>query len=327
MRPCLVECMEQASGTGAEAAIRTRGLTRYFRTKPAVLDMGFRVERGTVCSILGRNGSGKTTTMRLLLGLLPPTRGRCWLLGEESTRLRPETRARVGYLPEGLPLRPGVRVRQLQAHQARCWKHWNPEVYRSIVHHFDIDPGSKTNQLSRGQRAGLCLALALAPEPELLILDEPTLGLDQVAHRAVLEALVHFAQQRGNTVFIATHQLHDAERISDQLIIMDGGTVRASCSPETLLCRVRAYNLIFDTAPPPRGPLKIRGLLELSRSDRSLRLVLADPDADALTRIRDLGASAVRESELGLQEAVTAFMARTRQSEAAPADTSAPLWR
>jgi ABC-2 type transport system ATP-binding protein len=291
--------------------IQTERLTRFFGARPAVVDLSFAVEQGRICTLLGRNGAGKTTTLRMLLGLLEPTRGAARLFGEDSARLRPQTRARVGYLAEGHPVRPGVRVARLRALQARGFPGWNDELFRAMVDHFDIDPECRVSALSRGQRAGLSLALAMAPEPELLVLDDPTAGLDRVAHRALLEALVHFASHGSRTILLATHELHDVERVSDQLVIIDRGTVRACCSPETFVTRVRAYTLSFEAGAPDLRP-EIPGLLDASTSGRSLRLVVANPNEETRERIRALAPGAIKESALSLEDAITAYLARGR---------------
>src|SRR5664280_2082721 len=154
-----------------QPVIRTQGLTRYFGGKPAVYDLNLEVPRGCVFAFLGRNGSGKTTTIRMLLGLLQPTRGEGTILGYDIRALPPEARARIGYLTEEHQLYCWMSVRACGDFQSRFYPAWNEKIFRGIIGHFGLRPAALVKSLSRGERAGLCLALTLAPEPELLILD------------------------------------------------------------------------------------------------------------------------------------------------------------
>jgi len=158
--------------------IKTQGLTRYFGSKAAVYELNLEVPRGTVFAFLGRNGSGKTTTIRLLLGLMRPTRGTGSILGYDIRALTPDVRARIGYLTEEHQLYGWMTVRECRDFQSRFYPKWNEKIFRGIVGHFGLDVQARVRALSRGERAGLCLALTLAPEPELLVLDDPALGLD-----------------------------------------------------------------------------------------------------------------------------------------------------
>jgi len=167
--------------------IQTRGLTKYYGSRPAVQDLNLAVECGSVFGFLGRNGSGKTTTIRMLMGLVPPTRGTGSILGYDIRALPPEGRARIGYLTEEHQLYGWMSVKECGDFQARFYPRWNEKVFRGVIGHFGLKPVARVKDLSRGERAGLCLGLTLAPDPELLILDDPGLGLDPVARRALVE--------------------------------------------------------------------------------------------------------------------------------------------
>ena len=136
----------------ADPVIETRGLTRYFGAKCAVDALNISVPRGCVFGFLGRNGSGKTTTIRMLLGLLEPTRGSCSVLGYDSADLPPQVRARIGYLAEGHHVYGWMRVRECGAFQARFFEHWNDELFRAVTDYFRLDPRARAGSLSRGER-------------------------------------------------------------------------------------------------------------------------------------------------------------------------------
>jgi len=259
----------------SDPVITTHRLTRYFGKTPAVDDVSFSVPRGSVTALLGRNGSGKTTTLRMLLGLLEPTRGSSTLLGHDSQHLPPTLRATIGYLSENHPLIPWMTVDQMAHFQAAFYPRWNQEMFNATIDHFGLNRSQKTSALSRGQRAGVALAITLAPEPELLILDDPALGLDPVARRALLESILFIIRSPHRTVFLSSHLLDDVERVADYLIILDRATLRAACPVETFRQRIAHFELTFPDAPPALPPLP--GLLDSLRMPNMLRLMIANP--------------------------------------------------
>src|SRR5215470_9983789 len=174
-----------------EPVIQVRGLTRYFGRKCAVDSLSFQVPRGSVFAFIGRNGAGKTTTIRMILGLLEPTRGKAEILGHHSMALPPEARARIGYMAEGHPVYGWMRVGQYESFQRGFYEHWNHQIFASVIDYFNISARNKAGQLSHGQRAGLHLAMTLAIEPEVLMLDDPATGLDPSPRRSLLEAMIY----------------------------------------------------------------------------------------------------------------------------------------
>jgi ABC-2 type transport system ATP-binding protein len=160
--------------------------------------------------------------------------------------------------------------------------------------------------LSRGQRAGLCLALTLAPEPELLILDDPSLGLDPVARHSLLESMIYVTRREDRTILFSSHLLSDVERVADEIAIMDHGVLRAHCSVEDFRDRVRQLLLKFKDAPPPVGHLP--GLLHSFRTDNSLLMSLVNIDADTEAALNALQPESMEEVPLTLEEAFVAYV-------------------
>ena len=236
-----------------QPVIRTRDLTRYFGGKPAVEGLTLEVPRGSVFAFLGRNGSGKTTTIRMLLGLMQPTRGEGTILGHDIRALPTEARARIGYLTEEHQLYSWMNVRECGDFQSRFYPRWNEKVFRGVVGHFNLKLTARVKDLSRGERAGLCLGLTLAPEPELLILADPTLGLDPVACRVLVESMVYLTRRSDRTIFFSSHQLADVERVADNIAILDHSVLRACCPLETFRNSVQQVRLRFPGPPPPLG--------------------------------------------------------------------------
>jgi ABC-2 type transport system ATP-binding protein len=212
------------------------------------------VPRGSVFAFIGRNGSGKTTTIRMILGLLEPTRGSSTLLGHDSATLSPDVRARIGYMAEGHPVHGWMRVGQYARFQSGFCAQWHMDVFAAVIDHFSIDARTKAGQLSHGQRAGLHLAMTLAIAPEVLVLDDPATGLDPAARRSLLEAMVYFTRGHDRIVFSSTHLLDDVERVADQVAVLDYSMLRACCSVETFCERVRRLIVRFPPGPPHSLP-------------------------------------------------------------------------
>jgi ABC-2 type transport system ATP-binding protein len=253
-----------------QPVIQTRGLTKYFGAKPAVHDLNLEVPRGCVLAFLGRNGSGKTTTIRMLLGLLEPTRGGGSILGYDIRALPPEARARIGYLTEDHQLYGWMSVRELGEFQSQFYPRWNEKIFRGVIGHFSLKPAALVKDLSRGERAGLCLGLTLAPEPELLILDDPAMGLDPVARRSLVESMIYLTRRSDRTIFFSSHQLADVERVADYIAVLDHSVLRACCPVETFRSGVKEVRLRFSGTPPALP--KIPGLLQAFRAERELRV-------------------------------------------------------
>jgi ABC-2 type transport system ATP-binding protein len=292
-----------------ESVIYARGLTRYFGRKCAVDSVSFGVPRGSVFAFVGRNGAGKTTTIRMMLGLLAPTRGSSSILGYESMALPPEARARIGYIAEGHPVYGWMRVSQYADFQGSFYDHWNQEVYSAVINYFAIDPRTKAGHLSHGQRAGLHLAVTLAIEPEVLMLDDPATGLDPAARRSLLEAMIYFTRSRERTIFFSTHMLDDVERVADQVAVLDYSVLRVCCRADMIRERVRRLVAHFPGDPPQKLPA-IPGLLQLTRSEHELSLIVANLNGRTERDLEDLGAESVDEQPISLEDALIAHVGR-----------------
>jgi ABC-2 type transport system ATP-binding protein len=278
-----------------ESVIQTRGLTKYFGARAAVYELDLEVPRGCVFAFLGRNGSGKTTTIRMLMGLLQPTRGSGTILGEEIRALSPGIRARIGYLTE-----------ECGRFQSDCFPKWNDRIFRGIIGHFGLKPAAIVRDLSRGERAGLCLALTLAPEPELLMLDDPGLGLDPVARRSLIESMIFLTRKSDRTIFFSSHQLSDVERVADYVAVFDRSILRACCPLETFQKSVQQMRLRFSGTPPalPRLP----GLLQAIRTETELRVTCAHYNGEVESILRGLSPLEMEIVPLGLEDAFISYL-------------------
>ena len=218
----------------SEPAIRVEGLSRRFGGLRAVNNLSFQVAPGRVCGFLGRNGSGKTTTIRLLLGLLRPSGGKAQLLGLDAQHHRAELMRRVGYVGETPVMPEWMTVREVADFTGSFYGTWDCGRVNTLLERFQLNPQQKVGHLSRGMNAQLALVLALGHNPELLILDEPATGLDVLVRRSFLEGIIDVIQQEGRTVLMSSHLVHEVERVADQIVVVEGGKLVTSMPLEEL---------------------------------------------------------------------------------------------
>jgi len=279
-------------------------LTKYYGQREIVCDLSLSIEPGTIYGFLGRNGVGKTTAIRVLMGFEEPTRGAARLFGEDSRHLTPATRGRVGYLPEGHNVFNWMTIRQCGDFQRGFFEKWDADTYDAVLSHFRLEPKMKAGRLSRGQRAGLCLALTLAAGPDLLVLDDPALGLDPVARRGLLQSMLLVTRDPERTILFSSHLLADVERVADRIAIMHGSTLLADCTLEHFRQNVRRYVLAFDGTPPaPPPPEVFPGLLECYATRHELFVTVANPDATTQAKLEALKPRSLEPVEMTLEEA------------------------
>jgi ABC-2 type transport system ATP-binding protein len=234
----------------SDSPIVVEDLVKYYDGRCVLDGVSLEVPRGCIYGLLGRNGSGKTTMIRILLGLEPPTRGRTLVLGEDSMRLSAKAHGRVGYVAEGHNLIQGYGVSRLIALCKGLSLRWNDEFFGRLMETFRLPMDRRVRELSAGMRAQLNLALAMAIDPELLILDDPTLGLDTVARRQFLELAIDVIQRQGRTILFSSHILGDVERIADRVGILLAGKIVVDCTLEELKDRVKKLRVIFPERVP-----------------------------------------------------------------------------
>ena len=247
----------------SDIVIKTSGLTKYYDVQPVVNHLDIEIPRGCICGFLGRNGAGKTTTIKMLLGLIRPNAGMAEVLGCNSGQLTPDIRQRIGYVTEGHRLFRWMTIQRLEQFQRAFFpEQWDSAFFKEMMEYFELSPKKKIKHLSSGQRAQVSLALTLAPRPELLIMDDPTLGLDAAIRRQFLEGMINLIMQEGRTVLFSSHILGDVERVCDRLLILDRGVLRADCTLEQFRSAVIKMKIRFPSGKPqsqdPPGLLHCR---------------------------------------------------------------------
>ncbi len=302
------------SAPETECVIETIALSKRYGNKLALDHLDLRIPRGRIHAIVGANGAGKSTLFRILLGFLPPSAGQARILGRDSQRLRPEDRSRIGFVNEEHTLPGWMKVADITAMQRRQYPRWNESAFGEVIGHYHVLPEQKVGQLSRGERAGLNLALALAQSPELLVLDEPTLGLDVVAKRAFLESLMYSNAAEHCTVIYCSHQMEEIERIADNLIILERGQLKNMSAPDDFCARVTHW--VADIPFKGPEPSSVPGLLELQRLDGLHHYLVLDQDAAFADFLRASGARSIQSMPVSLDRAVNGFLGK---NHAAPA--------
>lgn len=223
----------------------------------ALQDLSLRVPVGSIYGFLGPNGSGKTTTIRMFMGMLRPDRGEIRVLGLEVPRDLPRILERVGYVPERPHVYPALTVAEQVRYHASFFRKWDEVWARELIERLHLDPGRKISRMSKGETGKLLLMLALSQRPDLLVLDEPTDGLDPVVRRDVLAAVLDYVGETSATVFISSHLVHELERICDWVGVMDDGQLIAELPMQTFKNGIKRLKVAGAPATPMNTPFTI----------------------------------------------------------------------
>ena len=220
-------------------AIEATGLTRYYATKRGVRDLDLTVPEGAIMGLLGENGCGKTTALKLAMGALLPDRGRIQTLCVDPGCMESAVRARIGWLSDALAVPNRLTLNEAMALQAAYFPTWNPGMARDVAERFGLTGASVFGQLSLGQKRRFMVTLIVAQMPELMVLDEPAGGLDPAVRRQLIELLIEQATQRPLTIVLSSHILSDVERLVDRVAFMKEGRIVADGELESLRARVK----------------------------------------------------------------------------------------
>jgi len=293
-------------------ALTTSRLTKFYGARPVVNSVNLTIPTGCVYGLLGRNGAGKSTLIKMLMGMVQPDDGSATLLGHDVATMSAEVRQRIAYIAEGHPLYDWMTVQQAIDFVRPFYSHWNGRLVDQIVDHFELPRRRKLRRLSNGQRAQVSLALAVAPEPELLVLDDPTLGLDTVVRRDFLESLIQIIQRDGRTILFSSHILGDVERIADRVGVMVDGVLRVDCPTDHFRETVKLVLLEFRGAPPewPGG----EGVVSARHVGSNLELVTVGFD-DQLRRLAEsLEPESIDVLDLNLEDAFIEYTRGPKRS-------------
>ncbi|HEV7869473.1 MAG TPA: ABC transporter ATP-binding protein [Chthoniobacteraceae bacterium] len=287
-----MEATSASAASPSPAVLSVRGLRRHFGRVPAVDGINLDVHEGEIYGFLGVNGAGKTTTIRLLLGIIAAEAGTISLLGETTRRTSVAQKRRIGYVSQEQHFYPWMTCAALGRFVGAFYPTWDASEFARLLGVLEVPVDRRVSQLSGGMRAKLALALALAPHPAVLILDEPTAGLDPLARREFMQLIVAQARQHRRTTFFSSHLIDEVERCADRVGIIHQGSMRFEGSLEELRATVRRVRVPtgVDFAWPAEFELWREEPLENERN-----LILRAPSAawEALTLPPGASAEAV----------------------------------
>lgn len=291
----------------SQPVIETTDLTVYYGKQRGIVDVDLTVEKGEVFGFLGPNGAGKTTTQRVLLDVLRPTAGRAAIFGLDCQQQGVELRRRVGYLPGELALYTNMKARAFFEMFAYLHGggggngHW-----RELAERLDLDVSRTIGKLSRGNKQKVGIVAAFMNRPDLLILDEPTGGLDPLVQQTVLE-MVREVKADGRTIFFSSHILPEVQAVCDRVGIIREGQLVATERVESLVSqRINRLNLIFNQLPPA-GAFAMEGVQELQRSGQSVTLEVQQNLPQVLQVAVDHGIRDIETINVSLEEIFLAY--------------------
>jgi ABC-2 type transport system ATP-binding protein len=302
--------------------IRLNEITKRFGSEVALDGVSLTVPPGVVFALLGENGAGKTTAIRIMLGLAEPDAGQAEVLGLSGVKQGMEIRRRVGYVPERLSLYDWMTVAEIGWFTAGFYGDGYLPEYRRLVAQFALPESKRIKGLSKGMRAKVALSLALAHQPELLVLDEPTSGLDALVRREFLESMVDRAAA-GQTVFLSSHQIAEVERVADIVAILRKGKLMLVERLDELKNRVRevTVTLAHESSPLPEVPATI---LAQRRRGRQWQAMLRDAAPEAIAALGGAaGIQAVETRCPSLEEIFVAYMQFGREGKGEQASAEA----
>lgn len=289
------------------------GISRRFGTTVALEDVSFRAEAGRVHGLVGANGAGKTTLIKHLLGLLRPQAGTVRVFGLDPVRDPVNVLRRVGYLSEYRELPEWMRLAELLRYTQAYYPTWDQRYAESLLEMFGLDPGKRFSDLSQGMRAQAGLVVAVAHRPEMLVLDEPSSGLDVVVRQDILDAIVRTVSEEGRTVIFSSHLLDEVERMCDHVTIMHLGKVAVQGSVD----EIRAQHLVSQVRFRTRleKPPRFDGALSIAGDGRSWTVIHTTP-LEALQTVAARLQGEVIESRTATLEEI--LVARGRRPELHP---------
>lgn len=292
--------MKFPSPSSAESVIAVRELSRRFGRKLALDNVSLYVPRGCVFGLVGENGAGKTTLIKHILGLLKAESGVVRVFERDPVSDSVGVLSQIGYLSENRDLPGWMRVAQLLRYTQAFYPTWDEAYAESLREQFGLDPAARVKTLSQGQQAKAGLLLALAYRPQLLLLDEPSSGLDPVVRRDILEAIIRTVADEGRTVFFSSHLLDEIERVSDHIAMLHQGQVVLCGALDEVKSSYRRMLLRFDE--PQTSMPKFKQALSVAGSGREWAVLCNGGQPELIASAAELGARIVSDETPSLHE-------------------------
>lgn len=291
-----------------DLAIETQALSKSFDGLKAIDELYLAVPAGSIFGLIGPNGAGKSTLIQMLTGIIRPDSGDAFILGRSIREKDGSIRNRVGYVPDVPVMYPGFTVAEMYRLGSKLCPFWDGERCRELHQAFRLSEGQRIRNLSRGQKVQVALVMALALRPHLLLLDEPTAGLDPVVRRAFLQTIIEEVASQGTTVFYSSHNLNDLEQSADHIAAIYRGRVILSHSLDELKESVHRLQVIFAGEPPEEVIKSLPGIVDCQRSGRVMTITITGHLDSICPRLAALEPELVKELNLDLESIFIALM-------------------
>jgi ABC-2 type transport system ATP-binding protein len=288
------------SSASTVPVVEIHRVTRHFGSKQALDDLSLSVPRGGVFGLIGGNGAGKTTVIKHILGLLKAQTGSVRVFGLDPVQNPVGTLGRIGYLSEDRDLPDWMSVSQLMRYTQAFFPSWDETYATELREAFDLDPKARIKNLSRGQRARAGLLVALAHRPDLLVLDEPSSGLDPVVRRDILGAIIRTIADEGRTVLFSSHLLDEVERVADRVAIIHQGRILLTSSLDEIKETHRRVTLRFGRTH--ERPPALVGALSFEGEGADWTYVCSGESGQLRSAAEALGATVMGDAPLSLDE-------------------------
>lgn len=297
-----------------QLAIETRGLVKRYGEALAVDHLDLQVRCGEVFGLVGPNGAGKTTTIRILVGLSEPSAGDVRLFGQPLAGSGPALRAKVGYVGEEQAVYPYMRVSEAMDFLRAFYPRWDQDLALRIADVFRLPLRQRAGELSKGMRVQLALVLALAPRPPLLILDEPTAGLDPIARRDFLSTVLGEAVGPDQSVLMSSHNLTEVERVVDRVGIIVHGRMAAVRTVDEFGSSQKRIRVVFQADQPPAGVLDQPGIAGVAREGRGYLLTVDGNVEDIMASLARVPTFALELLDMSLEDSLLHYAGGDRRA-------------
>ncbi len=286
-----------------ENVIECQNLTHSYGNKLIYKDLNFSVQRGKIFGILGKNGMGKTTTINILMGFLRPTSGKCYVLGEESHILSPAIRAKIGLLHESHVCYEFMTVAQIEKFYSRFYPNWKKSLYYGLIDRLEVTYDHKISHMSCGQRSQVALGLIMAQDPELMILDDYSMGLDAGYRMLFLDYLIDYVRENNKTVFMTSHIIQDLEQVIDDAIIIGRQKILLQMPIRDFLCSFHQYHFKVEGQLPEFNQDNVIANYENIKNSYSLYSFKKAEDVKKYLNHKSISFVEFREESMNLEHA------------------------
>ena len=283
--------------------IECNNLTHYYGKKLVYENLNIKVKEGSILGLLGKNGAGKTTTINILHGFLQPRSGECLIFGENTQHLTPKTKSRIGFLIEGHVQYAFMDIHQIEKFYSGFYPNWNNKPYWELMSKLKVTAKQKISTMSCGQKSQVALGLILAQDPDLLILDDFSMGLEPGYRRLFIDYLREYAKAGNKTIFTTSHIIQDMERLIDDVLIMDYNRVLAQSPVDEFMTNFKQFN--FEMEETDVNLLKDDFIVNIEIVNNKVELYTYESESfvkDFLSK-RNINYKNFVENKMGLEDA------------------------